>query len=304
MQITGINEDHDTAGTLTVEVTDGGGRTTSRWRRELPLPRGVHRLLEEEIDTAEMEGPFQVHARLTSAGGEPVAEGHDAFDVFSERQLIPPKGEIAVLDPGKRLQPFLESRGVALIDFGTAAVGNAPVLATRPTAGDAATLTAFEDLAAFARAGGTVVYVDGLGGDHTPGQVNRLQERWFPFQPRIEPARGLWTCIPHLVLDHPIFEGLPAGGPMRDLYQNVWATTTLRELGGEAVVASVGFDWYSRTHQLQYRGPGGSWWGADVAVLPHGEGRIVVSELRLLPHLGEDPVADKLLFNLIRFAAE
>jgi hypothetical protein len=209
---------------------------------------------------------------------------------------------MAVLDPEARLQPFLKARGIVIEEFDRGTGRSTLVLATRPAPDDPESLTAFERLAPFARAGGTVLLVDGLGGSYAPGQENRYEERWFPFRPRVEPARGLWTCIPHLVGEHPVFEGLPSGGPMRDLYQNVWATTTLRDLGGETLVASIGFDWFSRTHALQYRGPGESWWGADLAVLPHGEGRIVVSELRLLPHLGEDPVADKLLFNLIRFA--
>ena len=37
----------------------------------------------------------------------------------------------------------------------------------------------------------------------------------------MEAAQGLWTCIPHLVRDHPIFAGLPTGGMMRGLYDRV-----------------------------------------------------------------------------------
>ena len=97
---------------------------------------------------------------------------------------------------------------------------------------------------------------------------------------------------------------------MRDIYENVWATTTLRdiEFSGESnvetIVGSIGFDWFSREHKMHYAGPGDSWWGSDMAVIPYGKGRLLVSQLRLLENLGKDPVADKILANLIRFTAK
>ena len=63
-------------------------------------------------------------------------------------------------------------------------------------------------------------------------------------------------------------------------------------------MASVGFDWFSFDHRLHYSGPGESWWGADLAIVPKGQGRIVVSQLRIMENLGKDPVADKILYNL------
>ena len=97
---------------------------------------------------------------------------------------------------------------------------------------------------------------------------------------------------------------------MRDIYENVWARKTLRKLrmdSGEAietVVGSLGFDWFSREHKFHYTGPGEAWWGSDVAILPMGKGKIVVSQLQLLPHLGKDPVADQILANLLRFTSD
>ena len=55
---------------------------------------------------------------------------------------------------------------------------------------------------------------------------------------------------------------------------------------GEAIVASIGFKWFSPDHTLHYSGPGESWWGADLAVVPHGKGRAVVSQLRIVENLG------------------
>jgi hypothetical protein len=160
----------------------------------------------------------------------------------------------------------------------------------------------FAHLLKYIEAGGTAVYIQGVGDGPQRGKSNRIESSAFPFTARVEAARGLWTCIPHLVSEHPVFAGLPNRGMMRDIYENVWATQTLRDLGGEAIVASIGFDWFSADHKLHYSGPGESWWGADLAVVPHGKGRSLISQLRIVDNLGKDPVADKILFNIVEYA--
>jgi hypothetical protein len=52
---------------------------------------------------------------------------------------------------------------------------------------------------------------------------------------------------------------------------------------------------------MHYSGPGESWWGEDLAIVPHGKGRSLVSQLRIVENLGKDPVADKILYNLVEF---
>ena len=53
-----------------------------------------------------------------------------------------------------------------------------------------------------------------------------------------------------------------------------------------------------------YYGPGDTWWGADMASVPHGKGQMLISQLRLVENLGKDPVADKILFNMIRYSSK
>ena len=117
-------------------------------------------------------------------------------------------------------------------------------------------------------------------------------------------AKGMWTCIPHLVKDHPIFAGLPVDGPMREAYENVWPQVSIMNLEGDTIAGSIGFDWFSAEHKMHYAGPGESWFGSDVTIAPIGEGRCVVSQMRILENLGEDPVADLLLYNIIKFISQ
>jgi hypothetical protein len=53
-----------------------------------------------------------------------------------------------------------------------------------------------------------------------------------------------------------------------------------------------------------YRAETKAWHGVDVGVLTHGKGEMILSTLELLPHLGSDPLADKVLENLLTFAQQ
>jgi len=46
----------------------------------------------------------------------------------------------------------------------------------------------------------------------------------------------------------------------------------------------------------------GYWSGANLLAVPTGNGKLVVSTLRVLEHLGKHPVADRILLNLISYA--
>ncbi len=303
LRITGVNDLTEAAGTLAVEVTNGNGDSLLNWRTEASLPSGIHTLLNERVPLDEADGEVRVTAEFRPADGTPVAEGEAVFFAVHRESLAPPMSRVAVLDPTGRLQRFLKEAGVAVEPFDENTPPSVPVLATRPKQSNKSRKT-YSTLAGFARAGGVVAYLEPVASwaPFQKGTENRFETEWFPFRPRVQRAQGLWTCIPHLVHDHPLFAGLPSGGPMREAYRNVWAINTLREMPGKAVVASIGFDWYNADHTLQYLGPGESWWGSDLSVAPLGEGTAIVSQLRLVPNVGKDPVADRLLFNLIRFA--
>ena len=290
IEITGINELAPLDTTLTVQVVSHDGEIVLSRDINTKWKSGVTQLFEDKLETGALQGRYSVKAHISSGNGSVVTENAYDFDVFSKEDLAVPAAQIAVLDLNGSFPGFLKSRGIDVRVFDTSTPRSTPVFVTNVKPQNA------EDLQGFMESGGTVVYVKGIGEALRKGTAAGL-----PFTAKVEDARGLWTCIPHLVADHPIFAGLPSRGMMREVYENVWPKQTLRDLGGEAVVASIGFKWFSRDHELQYSGPGESWWGADLAVVPHGKGRAVLSQLRIVENLGKDPVADKLLFNLIDF---
>ncbi len=302
LKLSGINDLDELDVTLSVRIVSQSGQTILDKAIDHRWKPGVSNLFEQGLDTKALSGGYTIMASAAAADGTVVTENTYDFDVFAEQDLALPAAQIAVLDLDGPFTRFLEQRGVDVVEFDASTRQSIPVFVTRATANSATEQQRFDELMRFIEAGGTAVYIRGVGQNKLGDDPNQVQSPTVPFAARVEPAQGLWTCIPHLVREHPLFSGLPTGGMMRDVYENVWARQTLRDLDGEPIVASIGFQWFSEDHKLHYSGPGESWWGADLAVVRKGAGRVIVSQLRLVENLGKDPVADRILANLISFA--
>jgi len=302
IDITGVNELAAVKGRLKVEVVSEDGKTVLARDVGIELASGIRPLFSERLDTKTMSGTYTVKASITASDGSTITDNGYSFDVFASEQLAVPTKRIAVFDPFNALKPFLKKSGIAFVEFDAKTDRSLPVFVSRTVAHTPPQRKRFAELAAFVKAGGTAVYLQG-GGPWTPWGRGGKASPLLPVAAHAKQARGNWTCIPHLVHDHPVFDGLPVNCMMGPIYENVWANGTLMNLGGETIVAAIGFDWFpdydlSKRH---YYGPGDTWWGADLASVPLGKGRCVVSQLRLVENLGKDPVADKILFNLIKW---
>jgi len=300
IEITAVNERAAAAGRLTVAVVGRDGAAAYTETVAVDLASGISRLFSTELDTRTLAGTYTVRASVTGAGNAVLTAAEYAFDVFAGKPRMAGTARVAVLDPSGVLKPFLRRAGIPFVEFTAAVDRTCPVFVSRTAAGTAALRKRFEEVAAFVRAGGTAVYLQG-GGARAPWGRGGPASRLLPVAARLKQARGLWTCIPHVVKDHPVFTGLPVNCPMGPLYENVWAETTLIGAGGEPIVASFGYDWFPDydLRRRHYTGPGDTWWGADLAVVPVGAGRCVLSQLRVVENLGRDPVADRILVNLI-----
>ncbi len=304
IEITGVNELASIQGNLTVKVAAGDGAVLFTKSSKLTLASGITQLFSENFDTTTRKGTYRVTAAITAADGSPVTENAYSFDVFTAERLAVPKNRVAVLDPSNSLKPFLRKKGIPFVEFGPQTERSLLVLVSRTVAHTAEQRNLFAELAEFLKAGGTAVYFQG-GGPRVPWGRAGNASPLLPISARVKRARGLWTCIPHMVNDHPVFDGLPVNGMMGPIYENVWAQSTLLDVCGETIVGAIGFDWFPEydLSKRHYYGPGDTWWGSDMAVAPLGRGRCIVSHLRLVENLGKDPVADTILYNMIRWAS-
>lgn len=252
-----------------------------------------------------MDGTYRINAIIEADNGSVIAVNEYPFTVFPQESVTPPDTGIAVYDPPGWITGFIRNKGIAFEVFSRETAQTTPVFVSRTQAMNPAEHKVFQQLQEFTRNGGTVVYLQGGGprggwGEGVPASP------LLPVKAEIKPAIGLWNGISHVVKDHPIFRGLPVNCAMSGVYENVWAEKTLRHIGGESIVTSIGFDWFPQYDRMKrhYYGSGDTWWGSDVAVVPVGKGRCVTSCLRLSEFFGKDPVADKIFYNLIAWTGK
>ncbi|MBL7186642.1 MAG: hypothetical protein ISS70_09975 [Phycisphaerae bacterium] len=302
IEITGVNELDQIKGILKIEIVSDDNGTIFTKKTDVNMISGITRLLKEDLDTKALEGTYTVRAQITAGDGVLIADNKYSFDVFTEERLAAAGKRIAVLDPSNSLKPFLRKAGIAFVEFDAGTDLSLAVFVSRTEANTPAQKVLFDRLKGFIKAGGTAVYLQG-GGPKAPWAKAGEASALLPVRVRMKAAIGLWLGIPHLVNDHPFFDGLPVNCMMGPVYENVWAEHTLLDVDAEPIAGAIGFD-FSPDFELSkrhYYGPGDTWWGSDMAIAPVGSGRCILSQLRLVDNLGTDPVADKILFNLIEW---
>jgi len=111
---------------------------------------------------------------------------------------------------------------------------------------------------------------------------------------QMSPMRSIGYARPH-----PIFEGLPTGIVEYDYSRLLPAVhhsaEDVKKAGGRTIMGSLWAHMWTR--------PDVYVWTSIVDEVPLGRGKVILVRLRLLEHLKSDPVARRLLANVIRYAA-
>lgn len=302
--VTGVNEKEPVSGNLKVRVVGGDGAAALEKSVKVDLDSGVGELFGENLDTKALRGTYTVKAAVVGGDGSTICENEFAFDVFAAEGLVAPDRRVAILEPAPSLERFLKERGIDVVAFDANTDPSVPVFVSNLDAKPPMLKKRSPELEAFMRAGGTAIYLQ-AGGTQVPWGPAKKAAAPLPVPARIRLPADTWIGVPRLVKRHPVFDGLPVNCMMGPIFENVLAQSSLLDVPGETIAASIGFDWFPDfdTSRRHYYGPGDAWWGTDLGVVPVGKGRCIVSRLRLVENLDKDPVADRILFNLIRFAA-
>jgi len=195
------------------------------------------------------------------------------------------------------LEKWLAGRGIRTRPFAAGQrTGREVILATGkpPAPGGAAV---FAELARHIGSGSTAVFLDPrlfAEKDHPT--------RWLPLKEKgtlraINVVGGFYRAD-DWAKNHPIFAGLPCGGIMDYLfYREILPQTAFVgiELPGEAICGGI-------------RATGGNAAdhyasGLHVSVHPLGAGRFILNNLKIRENLGKDPAAERLLRNMLIYAA-
>jgi len=271
---------------ISVEVPAGDGKTE---------PPFAFQAFAEDLRLDGPSGQYRFIATFTqgaAAAGEGVEfYATDPADMPAVSQEVTRWGE----DP--ELDQWLKAHGIRTRPF---AAGEPPanrvILACGkpPAPGGQAV---FAELTRCMSAGSTVVFLD-LVTLAEGGQPMR----WSPVEPKgsigdINVVGGFYRKD-DWAKDHPIFAGLPAGGIMDyTFYREIIPVTVMTGLPtpAEAVCGAIRTSGGVDTNSYAS--------GLHIAIYKLGTGRCILNNLRVRENLGKDPVAERLLRNLLNTAA-
>ena len=126
---------------------------------------------------------------------------------------------------------------------------------------------------------------------------------YLPQKPIKNISQGLWDGILHINKKHKIFKNLPINVNMSGIYENIAPTISLRNFKGNNIVQTIAFDRIPDGNIMKrnYIGSGEVWSGADLSIVDHGKGKMLLSTLKLIENLNYDPVSEILLLNIIDY---
>ncbi len=278
LQVVGPNQSRVFDRTVTLAVADPRGK---------PEPPMVVPLFAEDIVIDGPSGKYRFLA--TFERGAAAAGGEAEFYVSDPAEMPPVEAEVVLLGNDAGLARWLAEHGIRTRPFGAGSAARDVVLVvSAPKApGDAA---AWAELARRIARGSTAVFL-------SPSVLAKKDQPtgWLPLA-----NKGTIVGLPSWLYHkdewnkrHPIFEGLPAPGVMDyTIYREVIPDIALvgQDPPAEAVCGGINASQgYSS--------------GLMIAVYQLGAGRFIVNTLRIRENLGPNPVAERLLRNLLRYAA-
>jgi hypothetical protein len=220
--------------------------------------------------------------------GAAAAGGETEFYLGDPADLPRVEGEIVLWGEDAELAKWLADRGVRTRAFDAESEGREVILVgvAAPTS-DAA--EAWRALATHIARGSTAVFL-------APEVFARADDPlgWLPLENKgTLAAMGSWLYLwDEWAKPHPIFDGLPAG---------IMDYTFYREIIGNGVW--VGQDPPAEAVAGAIKASQGYQSGLLVAVYDMGAGRMVLNTLLVRENLGKHPAADRLLVNMLRYAA-
>lgn len=304
VNVLGINDIDPVDGALTVTVRSADNTVVWEETKPARLNQYVNELLVASVNTDDLEGTYTVDARFTDERGNLIAANAYDIDVFSLK--VPDVGNFAVLDQTGKLTNFLDEHGLSYSNFSSAASVDTPVFVAMAPRPNSVQEDANQALTDFVRKGGVAYYVQFpfSPGNWKDGMRTFGRAQNMPIDFGMKASVGLWGGMSHVIPDHPLFDGLPVKRAMYGIYENVRADHTAVDISGDKIVKMVANDNMPNMNinYRHYLGTGDVWVGSDVTVVDYGEGKLVVSTMKLLNNLRADPVADKIMLNMLEMA--
>lgn len=300
--LTAVNDKNGLSGTLSLRVTTNDGQNLLDINEQITIPNGITDLATYEVNTRGVEGPCQIELTFESSDADPIKNQSSIYVLDKSKSAISDVS-ISTIDLNGALGRYLSST----TDFSThtpidqLALVNLQSWNGKPD-------TRFADLATWVENGGTALFLN-LPAMHLlkmePGKSRMSRhipkDTLFPFSLSLYSGKGLWTPCSHVVKNHPFYDGLPSNCLMGQEYQNISSQWSIVEPKTDWICGNITYDWYAGLkHKQNYIGVTDAFHGADLTQITHGNGKYILCTHRIVENLGTDPVADRLLSNMLK----
>jgi beta-galactosidase len=268
---------------VVVTVTTPAARELATESHAVPLGSGIKELGPVSFAAAEECGEYRIEARWLAG-----------------QALLAETTETVLVLPPPTWSDFPDA--IRLLGASSAGEGAIPPLVRTLLGEDQAELVVaprpgslsrddWEALLTAADAGGVGV----IGPLHPEDELARsvLGERGVNVD--LHFGIGNWMGCYHWIPAGEICEGLPAGGLAGEAYADVLPHFVMSELGGKVCAGSF------RNTQTRREDPAMIWY-SDIEAIPCGSGKLVFCQYRLFDRAGSNPLAGRMLSNLLRLA--
>lgn len=253
-----------------------------------PEPPFALPVFSEDVVADWPSGKYRFVATFERGGA--AAGGEAEFYVTDSAEMPSVETEVALWGEDAELTEWLKDHGIRVRQFTSAPQTAREVILVSNKPAEPGGVEAFQELACRIGRGSTAVFLSPdifKKGDNPTG--------WIPLQNK----GTLSVIIGHIYLKdewakrHAIFDGLPAGGLMDyTFYREIIPDTVWSGQNPPAEAVAGGIK-ASQDYSS----------GLLVSVYNLGVGRFILNSLRIRENLGRDPVAERLLRNMLRYAA-
>lgn len=311
LEVYGVSELTSEKVTVFVKISSKKGIVVYQNNFSGEFSNGISTLLSTQLNTLNLEGTYTVNVEVKNKKGKVITSNYQSFDVFQEKQLKTPSAKIAVVDFDNTLSEFLKSKNINFVSFNENLDKNIPVLVGKTSKKDKKYKEKVQELRTFVKKGGYVVFFEVLG-KRVAGferELKEIEAETLPLESEMQQkwaTRGGWAAKSHVVSKHQIFKGLPTEIIMHGVYENVHPEVSISKIKGDYIAGLIGYDHFPNNEIMRrhFNGPGEVWWAADVLETQFGEGKMLLSTLRIIEFLDTDPVAEKLLYNIIDYISK
>ncbi|MDT0551828.1 glycoside hydrolase family 2 protein [Urechidicola vernalis] len=311
IEIHGVSELESENVTLGIAIKSEKGKRVFKNSITKDFNTGISELFSTKLNTSDMDGAYEVFVTIKNDKGELIVSNNQSFDVFKKISVSVAKEKVAIVDPENSLAPFLKNEGIAFEFFSKGTDINTTVIVGNLKKKNEAHKELVNSVNKFVEKGGYAIMLDVMG---TPiGARDRILVKNglenIPFDIKLlQPwdTRGGWAAKSHITTEHPIFMGLPTNQIMHGVYENIHPKNSMAMQEGNYIAGMIGYDHFPGMDLMvrHFNGTGDVWYAADVLEAPMGKGMLLLSTLQILEFLGKDPVADKVLINMIDYASK